>query len=166
MRTESACGLCATNTEHVFDLTGYAKKHRYRLRNLHDGGPVPPAKPVRGSGRPTAYVGAEDRMDAIVGYRGYVATDGNELSVCLFYGSAKGVNRAVSRLEAIGGRIDQLGDTEVGAIVPAQQIDEVLKLIRVSKVANRNPGGNPESLRAPVSERVRDAESSERERVV
>ncbi len=63
-------------------------------------------------------------------------------------------------------RIDQVGDMEVGTAVPVEQIDEVLKLIRVSKVANRNPGGNPESLRTPVSERVRDAESSERQRVV
>ena len=50
MRTENAGGLCATKTEQAFDLTGYAKKHRYRLRNLHDGGPVPPAicKPPKG----------------------------------------------------------------------------------------------------------------------
>ncbi len=100
-------------------------------------------------------------MDAIVGARGYVAMDGEHLSVCLFYRSGKGVNQAVSRLEEIGGRIDQVGDMEVGAMVPVRQIDEVLKLIRVSKLANRNPGGNPESLWAPVSERVRGAESPE-----
>ncbi len=161
MRTENAGGLCATNTEQVFDLTGYAKKHRYRLRNLHDGNPVPPARPTRGRGRPTGYIGVEERMDAIVGRNGYVAMDGDELAVCLFYRSDRGVRRAAGRLEVIGERIEQVGDTEVGGIVPVEQIDEVLKTIKVSKVPLRNPRGNPKSLKASVSERTRDVESRE-----
>ena len=116
------------------DLVAYAREHRYRLRNLHDGGPVPPAiwKPPKGY-KPV-YTGAEDRFDAIVGYDGYVAMDGDELSVCLFYRSTKGVNRAITRLKAMGGRMDQEGDTEVGATVPVSQIEEVLRLIKVSKL--------------------------------
>lgn len=97
-------------TAQTFDLTAHAKKHPYRLRNLHDGGRVPPAMPVRESGRPTGYVGATQRMDVIVGRCGYVAMDGDEVSLCLFHKNALEVNRAVPRLEAIGVRIDQLGE--------------------------------------------------------
>ena len=87
-----------------FDLVAYARKHRYRLRNLHDGGPVPPAiwKPPKGY-RPVC-TGDEDRFDAIVGYDGYVAMDGDELTICLFYKSANGVKRAISRLQALRAR--------------------------------------------------------------
>ncbi|UCE61970.1 MAG: hypothetical protein JSU63_09620, partial [Phycisphaerales bacterium] len=49
------------------DLIAYAKKHRYRIRNLHDGGPVPPAMPQKSSKDKLGYVGESDRWDAIVG---------------------------------------------------------------------------------------------------
>ena len=103
-----------------FDLVAYARKHRYRLRNLHDGGPVPPAiwKPPKGY-RPV-YTRDEDRWDAIVRYDGYVAMDGDELTICLFYKSAKGVKSATSRVQKMGGRIDQVGDTELVVYGPGQ----------------------------------------------
>ncbi len=142
----------ATVTEQTFDLVACAKKHRYRLRNLHDGNPVPPAKPPRGSGGPTGYIGATEGMDAIVGSKGYVAMDGAELSVCLFHKNALGISRAVPRLEAIGARIDQVGDTEVGATVSVEHIDEVLHLIRVSKLHPGRPGGNPAWRKSPMPE--------------
>ena len=150
-----------TVTEQTFDLVAYAKKHRYRMRNLHDGGPVPPAiwKPPKG-GYPS-WRGAAERMDAIVGRRGYVAMDGDKLSVCLFYRSAKGVKRAVERLEAIGGQIDQVGDMEMGATAPAEHIDELMRLIIVSKL---HPGDA--SRLKPHTERARDAESPESCQVV
>ncbi|UCE62046.1 MAG: hypothetical protein JSU63_10055, partial [Phycisphaerales bacterium] len=43
------------------DLIAYAKKHRYRIRNLHDGGPVPPAMPQKSSKDKLGYVGDSDR---------------------------------------------------------------------------------------------------------
>ena len=120
--------------EPPFDLAAYARKHRYRLRNLHDGGPVPPARRPAGHDGSVGYVGARDRWDVIVGYDGYVAMDGNGLSVFVSYRSGRGVKRAVGLLLAIGGQIEQIGDTEVGATVPVDCIEDVLKLIRVSKL--------------------------------
>ena len=88
--------------------------------------------------------------------------DGDTLMVCLFYKSGKGVRGAAHRLQAISGQIDQLDDTEISGVAPVGQIDEVLKMLKASKVPLRNPRGNPESLRAPVSGRERRAESHEK----
>lgn len=143
------------------NLVAYAREHRYRLRNLHDGGPVPLAMPAaKGKDKP-GYRGAVDRLDAMVGHNGYVTMDGDLLSVIVFHKSARGVNRALAKLEATGARIDQVGDTEIGATVDPSRIDEVLKLIRVSKVPLRNPWGNAGSLKGPASERLREPESHE-----
>ncbi|UCE61339.1 MAG: hypothetical protein JSU63_06240, partial [Phycisphaerales bacterium] len=43
------------------DLIAFARKHRYRIRNLHDGGPVPPAMPQKSSKDKLGYVGDSDR---------------------------------------------------------------------------------------------------------
>ncbi|UCC28728.1 MAG: hypothetical protein JSU86_11055 [Phycisphaerales bacterium] len=118
----------------ITDLVEYARKHRYRVRNLHDGGPVAPARWKPPQGYRPVYVGKDDRWDAIVGYAGYVAFDGCDLSVFLFFKSNRGVTSALKRLKAIGARIDQIGDTEVGAFAPVERIEEVLKLIQVSKL--------------------------------
>ncbi len=142
----------------MLDLVAYARKHRYRLRNLQDGGPVPPALPTAEGKDKPGYRGAEDRWDAIVGRNGYTAIDGDRLSV--FHKSTKGVNRGLAKLEALEARIEQVGDTEIGATVDPNRIEEVLTLIRISKVPLRNPGGNPGSLKAPVSEAVREPESA------
>ena len=49
-----------------FDLTDYARQHRLRTRNLHDGHPVPPARlmPKQRIGERTGYIGESDRLDA------------------------------------------------------------------------------------------------------
>ncbi|UCE62048.1 MAG: hypothetical protein JSU63_10070, partial [Phycisphaerales bacterium] len=60
--------------------------------------------------------------------------DGGQLTISVFYKSPQGVKKAVARLEAIGGRVDQVGDAELSATVSPEQVDEVLKLIKVSKV--------------------------------
>jgi hypothetical protein len=69
-----------------FDPLDYARQHRYRVRNLHDGGPVLPArrksKPAR-----TGYAGVEDRADAIVAHRGYLTAEDRGLGICLFFKS-------------------------------------------------------------------------------
>ncbi|MGB2985839.1 MAG: hypothetical protein WBE26_08145 [Phycisphaerae bacterium] len=133
----------AIGTASALDLIGYARMHRYRVRNLHDGGPVPPARwrhPRWHKPATAGHIGEDDRWDAIVGQHGYVAMDGNNLSVCLFYKSAKGVNRVLVRLKAMSGQIDQVGDTELGATVPGDRIEEVLKLIRVSRLPPGDAG--------------------------
>ncbi len=150
-----------TVTEQTFDLVACAKRHRYRLRNLHYGNPVPLARCKRNLGMTRGHWGL-DRLDAIVGRRGYVAMDGDELSVCVFCKSSQGVTYAVRQLESAGARIDQVGDTEAGATVPVGQIDDALKIIRVLKL---HPG-NPEWHNSLVQSEGLDAESPESCQVV
>lgn len=126
-----------------FDLMTYAKEHRLRTRNLHDGNPVPPARTADKTGMVQGHWG-HDRLDAIVGYNGYVAMDGDRLSVCLFYKSGKGVKRAVHTLTAIEAEIAQIGDTEVGATAPVGCLQDLLALIRVSRLKPGSP--NPAFL--------------------
>ncbi|UCE61774.1 MAG: hypothetical protein JSU63_08490, partial [Phycisphaerales bacterium] len=58
------------------------------------------------------------------------------------------------------------GDAELSATVSPEQVDEVLKLIKVSKVPLRNPGGNPTSLKRRLSEHAQGAETHESAQVV
>ena len=153
MKGQAALRLGLAPVSQEFDLISYAHKQRHRLRNLHDGGPVPPARYRKPKGElpavRTGFVGQDDRLDAIVGYDGYIADEGEprRLGLCLFYRSARGVKRAHARIQAMGGTVSQVGDAEIAGTVPASRIEDALKLIRVSKVPNRNPGGNPESIR-------------------
>ncbi|UCC30080.1 MAG: hypothetical protein JSU86_18020 [Phycisphaerales bacterium] len=138
----------------AFAFVKYARKHRYRVRNLHDGGPVPPARYMKPKGQTaaarTGFVGKEDRCDAIVGCNGYIGDEGEpgRLGIYLQYRSARGVKRVHSRIQALGGTVKQVGDAEVASSVPTEKIEEALRLIRVSKVPLRNPGGHPKSLLA------------------
>ena len=132
-----------------FDLAVFACEHRYRLRNLHDGSPVPPARRQRADDGRVGYIGASDRCDAIVGYDGYLADDGEDsrLGIYLCYKSARGVKKARARIKAVGGTVDQVGDVEITGTVSVDRIEDVLKLIRVSKLRP----GNVENLeRAPL----------------
>ena len=144
----------SSDTTTSFDLAAYACEHRYRLRNLHDGRPVPPAIQKGPCDKTRGYWGQDDRCDAIVGHNGYVAMDEDRLSVFLFYKSAKGVKKALTQLEAMDAQIDQVGDMEVCATVPVEQIEEALKLIKVSKLRPTNKGSF-----TPGTERVLGAES-------
>lgn len=148
--SKTSAATCERSTQHSgvsFDLVAYARAHRFRLRNLHDGG-VPPAiwKPPKGY-RPT-YVGDDDRMDAIVGRNGYVAFEGEpgRLGICLFYRSGKGVNQARAKIQAMGGTVVLEGDTEIAGTIPVENVEEALKLIRVSRLQSgsvRNLGLGP-----------------------
>lgn len=55
-----------------FDLLAYARQHRLRVRNVHDGAPVPPMRRPRAGRRRARLIGADDRLDAIIGRFGYV----------------------------------------------------------------------------------------------
>lgn len=128
-----------------FDLLAYARKHRYRTRNLSDGRACPPARSMKPKGpAPTAqvgHIGQDDRFDAIVGYDGYVCDQGAPgwLGIYLSYKSSKGVGRASGCIEGLGGRVDQVGDTEVAGVVPVEAVEEALRLIRVSRLMPGNP---------------------------
>lgn len=144
------------SAERSFNLVAFAKKHRYRLRNLHDGGPIPPAIYRRPKGAPPAgqvgYIGEDDRQDAIVGHQGSITDEGETgmLSICLHYRSTKGVNRARARIQEIGGIIRQEGDDEIAGSIPIEKIEEALQLIKVSKLHPGNDNfGNPLPTRDP-----------------
>ncbi len=120
-----------------FDLIEYARKHRYRVRNIHDGGPVPPAQRKTKSTKP-GYVGTEDRADAIVGQRGFVTIENTGLEIFLFFKSGRGVALAKTEIKAIDGQVTQEGDCELAAWLPIEKLDAALKLIRVSKLRPGN----------------------------
>ncbi len=125
------------------ELMEYARENRRRTRNLHDGHPLLPLRPKGPVGQP-AYRGVEDRWDAIIGGYGYLAVGGGQLIVFLAFKSAKGVRRSVEQLLALGGITTQLGDSEISAVVPDDQIDEAAGLIR----AYRLRPGNVANLRS------------------
>ena len=123
-----------------FDLLAFARENRYRVQNLHAGQAVPPAismDPRNGAG---GYRGDDARWDAIVGQRGYVAMDGANLSVFLFFGSSRGVRSALGKLRVMGARIDQIGDSEIAATVPPAKIEEAIRLIKASRLRPPNCG--------------------------
>ena len=132
-----------------FDLMAYARQRRYRVRNLHDGHSVPPVQPPKHGqrGAVQGYVGADDRMDAILGKHGYVGMDGERLSVFASYRSRRAKTAGMARLVAAGVTIDQEGDTEVGGSAPVEQIEAVLAAIGVSKLPLRNRSPNLDGLR-------------------
>ena len=104
-------------------LSDYARKHHHRLRHLHDGGLVPPARRTKPKGdMPTAqagFIGKDDRCDAIVGNDGFICDEGDgRLGVYLCYKSSKGVKRAQTHIRALGGTVTQIGDTEIAGTAP------------------------------------------------
>lgn len=148
------------------DLAKYARQNRYRVRNLHDGEPVPPARRRKSNGRRVAYVSATDRLDVIVGYDGYLVDEGEpcRLGVYMTFKSARGVKRTQARLEAMGGTVKQVGDIEIAGTVPVERIEDALKLIRVSKLP---PGASAKRMKAvraamnPCTRPAREPESLE-----
>lgn len=121
-----------------FDLMDYARRHRLRTRNLHDGRPLHPLRvPPSGRGRSEGYVGKEDRMDVIIAEHGYVCHEGNgRLGWYLFAGSAKGINRWLPKLEALGAVVDQEGDQEAGGHASVEQIDAILEVLKPYRLGN------------------------------
>ena len=153
------------------DLTAYAHKHRYRLRNIHDGDPVPPARRMKPKGDLPAghwgYVGQDDRQDAIVGRNGYIAFEGEpgRLEICMFFKSNRGVYLAQARILDMGGNVEQMGDGEITGVVPIESIEQALQLISVSKLKPGPPGGRPDNL-ARAQDTLRTLESSQRGQAV
>ena len=149
MRRNASHETDTVETSTAFDLLVYAREHRCRVRNLHDGRACPPARWMKPKGTaPTAqvgHVGQDDRFDVIAGHDGYVCEQGAPgwLGIYLSYRSARGVNRASGRIRGMGGRVEQVGDFEVAGVVPVEAIEDALRLIRVSKLSPGRPGGNP-----------------------
>jgi hypothetical protein len=126
----------------AFDLIEFARKHRYRVRNLHDGRPLHPLRvPVTGRDRVAGYVGDADRMDAIIGRYGYVCDDGDgRIGWYVYAGSAKGIKRWLPKLVAAGAVVRQEGTTEVAEDAPTERIDAVLRVLRPYRKQLGNAG--------------------------
>jgi len=138
-----------------FDLLAYAAAHRYRVRNLHDGHPVPPTlPPPRGRrGRSSGYWAPADRMDAIVGRYGYVCDDGNgRIGWCLFAPTVRRLGFKLRKLAALGIVPNQEGDWEAAGDEDPARIEDILKVLEVARIP-KHPG-NLASL-APIHDAQR-----------
>jgi len=138
----------ASSISRGFDLTAYAARQGCRVRNLHDGYPVPPALP-EAPRRSRGYAGLDDRQDAIVGVNGWVVHDlpGRAIPGCQkcpaegrlgWYllcddnspaAAARSLERLVRRLLKAGATVTQRGGAEAAGFAPLAAIDAVLEII-------------------------------------
>ncbi len=124
-----------------FDLIEYAREHRLRVRNLHDGRPLHPLRvPVSGRGRSEGYMSDSDRMNAIIGRHGYVVIEDGKLGWYVFCKTRYGLNKWLPRIEAADGIVKQECDGEMAGDVPVEAIAAVLRVIRPFKKQPPNPG--------------------------
>ena len=122
----------STPSPQPFDLIGYATEHRYRMRNLHDGDPVPPLRRSP-EHSPSVYRGQEDRQDAIICRDGYVDYGGwgpDRIGFCVLCRSRRALTARLKLLEQAGATVTQEGDTEAAGHAPVARIAEVLAALR------------------------------------
>ncbi len=118
-----------------FDLREYARRHRYRVRNLHDGHPVPPAKrPPRGNRGQDAFGADDDRFDAIVGQFGYIVVEGDGLGWYLGEFKARPPHGRMDAIRAAGGKVDQLGGFEAAGTAPMSALETTARAIGAYRV--------------------------------
>jgi hypothetical protein len=138
----------------TFDLLAYAAAHRLRARNLHAGGPVPPARAPRGTVRRPAYHSRADRDDAIICRDGYVVDSSRPelIEVCVLCRSGRGLQRCRGALAHIVTFV-QVGDAEAAGHAPVGALERVLTALRPYR-RREGPAGagfrRPESTQAGV----------------
>ena len=132
-----------------FDLLGHAQRHRYRVRNLHDGRPVPPVRQKRTPGRRAAFGGAGDRLGVIACRHGYVVAEGEGIGWVLLCRSKRSFT---PRLEAIGAvtgvMVAQAGDSEAAGDAPATAVEELLSVLGAYRRRPPSQGRSAEAMRA------------------
>ena len=109
-------------------IKSLAKKNRWRVRNLHDGFPVPPMTRKRGSARSKGYKDDESRHDAIVCSFGYVDNDG----WTIIARSGRHLGELLKKLAKIGVSVRQEGDTEACGVSPGG-LEAVARVLRPYK---------------------------------
>jgi hypothetical protein len=117
----------------TFDLLAYAREHHHRVRNLHDGAPIPPTRRTLDGPAVVAYRGVTDRDDAIICRDGYVDATGDgpeRIGFCVLCRSPRGLLARLRLLEQVGATITQEGDTEAAGYAPVARIAEVLAVLR------------------------------------
>lgn len=113
------------------DLVSYASQHRYRLRNLHDGLPCPPARQRRPKGRRAAFAGREDRDLAVVCQLGYICAEGDGIGWVLLCPSKRGLGHRLTRLRRLPGvAVRQEADTEAAGTATIAALPGVLRVLR------------------------------------
>jgi hypothetical protein len=138
-----------------FSLRAYTAEHRYRVRNVHAGAPVPPARRT-GDLDSIGYRGGEDRDDAIIGRDGYVDYGGwgsDRIGWCVLCKSQRALNKRLRPLRRAGATVVQEGDTEPAGHAPLARIDEVVKALRPYRRREA-----PAGARAPALGAIQGAE--------
>jgi len=138
-------------------IESYAAQHRLRLRNLHDGKPVPPC-PIKKARKvlSEAYRRPEDSCLAIVGNRGYVFAQDGRLEWYLSVGMAGEHRRSLeSQIQEAGGTVRQRGDLESAGTSPESAIAAICRAIKARKVGTGGPGRTKEELAALSQRRIR-----------
>lgn len=133
-----------------FDLRAYAAEHRLRVRNLHDGAPVPPAR-RRSDHTPVAYRGGGDRAEVIICRDGYVDYGGHghdRVEFCVLCRSSRVLRARLRLLVEVGAVITQEGDTEAAGHAPLSQMDEVLAALHPYRRREAPAGARVPSLQA------------------
>jgi len=139
-----------------FDLLAYAEKHRYRVRNLHDGAPVPPTRRQHEQ-HSTGYRGEADRQDAIIGRHGYVDFGGwgeDRIGFCVLCRSRRALGVRLRLLEQAGATVTQEGDTEAAGYAPLARIDDVLAALRPYRRRETPVGARAPELQATETPRA------------
>lgn len=114
----------------TFDLLGYARAHGLRVRNLHDGLPIPPARPKRVPGQRPAFGGEQGRDLAIVCRHGYVHAEGRQIGWVLLCGTARTCNFRLDQLRQVPGLVvQQEGDSEAAGVAPVAAVADVLAIL-------------------------------------
>jgi hypothetical protein len=116
------------------DVIAWARERGYAIRNLHDGGPVPPAQaqPLRRSA-----CRGEESWDAIVGRNGYVAPDGDRLAVYGHWSDASQARTGRDSLLRVGVSLNQIGETDAGGSAPVACLPAILAILRVSRLVKK-----------------------------
>ncbi len=129
------------------DLKTYARQHRYRVRNLHDGRPVPPVRPKRKADQPVAFIGPTERDDAIMCKRGYAHIEGDLIGWVLLARSARALGYRLGPMRRIMGVVvDQEGDAEAAGTAPVEALDAVLGVLEPYRRKPASVGGSAEQM--------------------
>lgn len=143
----------------MFDLMQFVKQHRYRVRNFHDGRPVPPTRPPKHGerGRVTGFVGQDDRLDAIIGKYGYACTEDERVGWALFCRARFTLTAKLDALRRIPGVVvQQVGDIEGAGQCPPDSVPAVLEVLRPCTRALGDPAAGAR-LNAPRQARPRQS---------
>lgn len=123
----------------MVNITKYADSHGYRIRNMHDGFPVPPSNQKKGTRCSKGYQSARSRMDAIICADGYIDKYSNYYFGWFLYTDNKNkFNRRLKQILKTKAVAIQVGDTEAYGYVNEANLKDVLKVLRPRKWRKNN----------------------------